>query len=89
MQATLRGIPACSGCHSPTGAGIPAQYPAYRRSACRVHAGTTHQFPRRQAWWCDQGRSQQQRQVMASIAAKLTDAEVKALSEYTAGLKAN
>jgi cytochrome c553 len=26
---------------------------------------------------------------MASIAAKLTDAEVKALSEYTAGLKAN
>ena len=48
-----RGIPACAGCHSPTGAGIPSQYPRLagqhadytEARARRVSQRRTHQQP--------------------------------------------
>jgi cytochrome c553 len=73
-----RQIPACAGCHSPTGAGIPAQY------------------PRLAAQWADyvgaqlvafrdgvRGNSAQ----MTGVAAKMNDREIKAVSDYIAGLR--
>ena len=38
-----RQVPACAGCHSPNGAGIPAQYPRLARPARRLH--------RPRSWW--------------------------------------
>ena len=42
-------VPACAGCHSPTGAGIPSQYPRDWRPACRLHRGATERLPLRSA----------------------------------------
>ena len=43
-----RHIPACAGCHSPNGAGIPAQYPTVG-PAWRLHRQAADRLPRRQA----------------------------------------
>ena len=71
-------VPACAACHSPNGAGIPAQYPrlggqwaeyteaqlvAYRSGAIKNYAP------------------------MVAIAARLSDVEIKALADYIAGLR--
>jgi len=72
-----RQIPACAGCHSPNGAGIPAQYPRLAGQ----HAGyvetqlTTFRDGTR-------GNSLP----MKEIAAKLNDREIKAVADYVAGL---
>ncbi|MEK8049485.1 c-type cytochrome [Ideonella sp. DXS22W] len=71
-------VPACAGCHSPTGAGIPAQYPRvggqhsdYTEAQLNgFRAGT-------------RGNSAQ----MVSIAAKMSDKEIKAVADYMAGLR--
>ena len=73
-----RRIPACSGCHSPNGAGIPAQYPLLggqhadyvQAQLVAFRAGTRQNNP-----------------VMAGVAANLSDREIKALSDYVAGLR--
>jgi cytochrome c553 len=72
-----RQIPACAGCHSPNGAGIPAQYP--RLSA--QHADYT---ARELSYFRDGSRANNL--TMNQVAAKLNDKELKALGEYTAGL---
>ena len=76
--AADRLIPACSGCHSPNGAGIPAQYPRLagqhadyvETQLVAFRSGTRHNNP-----------------VMTGVAAKLSDREIKALSDYIAGLR--
>jgi len=73
-----RQIPACAGCHSPTGAGMPAQYPRiggqhgdYTEAQLNAfRAGT-------------RGNSAQ----MTAIAAKMNDREIKAVADYIAGLR--
>jgi cytochrome c553 len=77
-----RAIPACSGCHSPTGAGIPAQYPRIGGQ----HAGDYKNGKRGGATKADSNASGK---IMVAIASKLTDGEIKALAEYAAGLKPN
>lgn len=75
---TSKQVPACSGCHSPNGAGIPAQYPrlgsqhaAYTESQLNAfRAGT-------------RGNSTQ----MLMISARMSDKEIKAVSDYIAGLR--
>lgn len=75
-----RGLPACSSCHSPSGAGIPAQYP---RLAGQHQEYTVAQLKAFKAG----ERANDSSAMMRSIAAKLTDQEMAALAEYTAGLK--
>lgn len=70
-------VPACAGCHGPTGSGIPAQYPrlsgqhtdytAAQLTAFR--AGTRKNSPQ-----------------MLPIAARMSDVEIKAVSDYISGL---
>jgi cytochrome c553 len=84
-----RGIAACAGCHSPTGAGIPAQYPRIggQHSEYVVTQLTAYKAGTRGgATKADNNASGK---IMMGIAAKLTDAEIKALAQYTAGLKSN
>ncbi|MBT0569462.1 cytochrome c4 [Curvibacter sp. CHRR-16] len=72
-----RQVPACAGCHSPTGAGIPAQYP---RLSGQYAEYTTAQL---QAFR-DGGRSNSPQ--MSGVAAKMNDKEIKAVADYIAGL---
>jgi cytochrome c553 len=73
-----RSIPACAGCHGPSGAGIPAQYPRLagqhadyvEAQLVSFRSGLRHNNP-----------------AMKDVAAKLNDREIKALSDYVAGLR--
>ena len=76
--ATDRLIPACSGCHSPNGAGIPAQYPRL--------AGQHADYAEAQLVAFRSG-ARGNNPVMNDVAAKLNDREIKALSDYVAGLR--
>ena len=73
-----RTIPACASCHSPNGAGLPAQYPRLGGQ----HADyTTAQL----VAFRDGVRANSPQ--MAGVAAKLNDREIKAVSDYIAGLR--
>ncbi|HUD34203.1 MAG TPA: c-type cytochrome, partial [Variovorax sp.] len=73
-----RQIAACAGCHSPNGAGIPAQYPRLGGQ----HADyTTAQL----VAFRDGVRTNSPQ--MTGVAAKLNDREIKAVSDYIAGLR--
>lgn len=74
-----KGTPACAGCHGPAGAGLPAQYP---RLAGQYPEYTELQLKAFRA----EERSNDAEKVMRTIAAKLSDAEIKAVAEYAAGL---
>jgi cytochrome c553 len=70
-------IAACAGCHSPNGAGIPAQYPRL--------AGQQTDYTVAQLTAFRDGARQNSLQ-MTGVAAKLSDKEIKALADYIAGL---
>lgn len=70
-------VPACAGCHSPNGAGIPVQYP-------RV-AGQHGEYAESQLNAFRSGLRANSLQ-MTGVAAKLNDREIKALADYMAGL---
>lgn len=71
-------VPACAGCHGPTGAGIPAQYP-------RI-GGQHSDYTELQMTTFRAGTRNNSAQ-MHAIAAKLSDAEIKAVSDYATGLR--
>ena len=73
-----RNIPACAGCHSPSGAGIPSQYP-------RV-GGQHADYTEAQLLAFRSGARGNSTQMM-QIAAKMNDREIKAVSDYIAGLR--
>jgi cytochrome c553 len=73
-----RGIPACAGCHGPSGAGIPSQYPRL--------AGQHAEYTEAQLVAYRAGQRNNQPH-MPLIAAKMTDREIKAVSDYIAGLR--
>ncbi len=72
-----RQIAACAGCHSPNGAGIPAQYPRLGGQHADYVATQLTTFR-------DGGRKNSPQMTM--VAAKLNDREIKAVSDYIAGL---
>jgi cbb3-type cytochrome c oxidase subunit III len=75
-----KGVPACAGCHGPAGAGLPAQYPKL--------AGQFPEYTEAQlkAFRVEE-RANDPEKMMRMIAAKLSDVEIKAVSEYAAGLR--
>lgn len=73
-----RQIPACAGCHSPSGAGLPAQYPRL--------AGQHSDYTEAQLNAFRAGTRANNIQ-MAGVAAKMNDREIKAVSDYIAGLR--
>jgi cytochrome c553 len=70
-------IPACAGCHSPNGAGIPAQYPRLSGQHADYTVSQLTQFR--------DGVRKNSLQ-MGQVAAKLNDREIKAVADYIAGL---
>ena len=75
-----KGIPACSGCHGPNGAGIPAQYP---RLAGQHAEYTELQLKN----FRSEERSNDPARMMRSVGDKLSDKQIKALADYIAGLR--
>jgi cytochrome c553 len=73
-----RQIPACASCHSPTGAGIPAQYPRL--------SGQHADYTIAQLTGFRDGARKNSLQ-MTQVSAKLNDREIKAVSDYIAGLR--
>lgn len=73
-----RQIAACAGCHSPNGAGIPAQYPRL--------SGQHADYTDAQLKAFRDGPRKNSAQ-MAQVAAKMNDREIKAVSDYIAGLR--
>jgi cytochrome c553 len=73
-----RQIPACASCHSPTGAGLPAQYPRL--------SGQHADYTMAQLTTFRDGVRKNNTQ-MTQVSAKLNDREIKAVSDYIAGLR--
>jgi len=73
-----RQIAACAGCHSPNGAGIPAQYPRLSGQHADYTAAQLQQF---------RSGARANNVQMTGVAAKMTDMEIKAVSDYIAGLR--
>ncbi|MBH9576056.1 c-type cytochrome [Inhella proteolytica] len=72
-----KGVPACAGCHSPNGAGLPVQYPRVGGQHADYTEAQLNAF-----------RAGSRVNVqMSAIAAKMNDAEIKAVSDYIAGLR--
>jgi cytochrome c553 len=73
-----KNVPACAGCHSPNGAGIPNQYP-------RI-AGQHQDYTAAQLVNFRTG-ARKNSAPMATIAKRMSDDEMKAVADYVAGLK--
>ena len=71
------GVPACAGCHGAAGGGIPAQY----ARLAGQHAELSIE------WLKAFANGTRPNSVMGPLAAKLSENDMKAVSEYIAGLR--
>jgi cytochrome c553 len=74
------GIPACSGCHGPAGAGIPAQFPRLSGQFAEYIAAQLTAFR-------EGKRANDRNGVMRGVAAHMNDGQIRAVAEYAAGLR--
>ena len=80
------GLPACSACHSPNGAGIPKNYPRLAGQHAEYTYAQLKAFKAGERGADKEGKDVQGR-VMAAIAQRMTDEQMKALADYAAGLR--
>jgi cytochrome c553 len=76
--AQNRQLPACAGCHSPNGAGIPAQYPRLSGQHADYTASQLVAF---------RDGIRKNSPQMSQIASKMNDREIRAVADYIAGLR--
>lgn len=75
-----KGVAACASCHGPTGAGVPAQFPRVGGQYADYSVAQLQSFRAGE-------RANDPNRIMRTIAARLSDGEIKAVSEYMAGLR--
>ena len=73
------GISACISCHGPAGTGIPPRFPAV--------SGQHAAYSQKQLLDFKTGTRSNDGEIMTRIAFRLSEAEIKAVSEYMAGLR--
>jgi cytochrome c553 len=73
-----RQIAACAGCHGPAGSGIPSQYPRLAGQHAEYTASQLNAF---------RSGLRHNNAQMTGVAAKMNDKEIKAVSDYIAGLR--
>lgn len=73
-----RQVAACAGCHSPNGAGVPSQFPRVSGQHADYTASQLVAF---------RDGVRKNSLPMAQIAGKLNDREIRAVSDYIAGLR--
>jgi cytochrome c553 len=71
------GVPACAGCHGAAGAGIPAQYPRLAGQHAELSLG----------WLKAYASGARPHPVMGPVASRLSENDMRAVSEYIAGLR--
>lgn len=71
-------VPACAGCHGPTGAGIPGQYPRLHGQWAEYTESQLVQF---------RGGQRNNSVMMSQVSSRLSDREIKAVADYVAGLR--
>ncbi len=74
------GVAACAGCHSPNGAGIPAQYPRLAGQHAEYTVTQLKAFRGNE-------RSNDPNNMMRAVAARMTDKEIESVAQYIGGLK--
>lgn len=70
-------VPACAGCHGAAGAGIPTQYPRLAGQYADLTLG----------WLKAYATGGRVNSVMSGIATRMSEADMKAVAEYAAGLR--
>jgi cytochrome c553 len=73
-----RNVPDCAGCHGPGGSGIPAQYPRLAGQHADYVEAQLVAF---------RGGTRTNSVPMTGVASKMNDREIKAVSDYIAGLR--
>jgi len=73
------GLPACSGCHSPNGVGIPAQFPRLKGQHLDYTLAQLKAFRAGE-------RDNDPSGMMRTIAARMSDQEIAAVAEFISGL---
>jgi len=80
------GLPACSSCHLPNGAGIPKNYPRLAGQHADYTYAQLKAFKAGERGADKDGKDAQGR-IMWAVAQKLDDEQMKALADYTSGLR--
>lgn len=75
-----KGVPACAGCHSPNGSGIPAQFPRIAGQHPEYLVAQLKAFRAGE-------RANDANAMMRTTAGRLSDKEIAAVAEYLAGLR--
>lgn len=74
-----KAVPACAGCHGPTGAGLPIRFP---------RIGSQHaDYVESQLRAFREGSRRNSSEVMEQIAFRLSDPDIKALASFVSGLR--
>lgn len=81
------GVPACAACHSPTGVGIPRSYPRLAGQYADYSYAQLQAFASG-ARGADKEEKDVDGRIMGAIARRMTDAQMKAVADYAAGLRA-
>jgi len=74
-----KAVPACAGCHGPTGAGLPVLYPAIGGQHSDYVVAQLKAF---------RDGTRRNNLAMGQIAFRLTDPEINAVADFAAGLRA-
>jgi cytochrome c553 len=74
------GVPACAGCHGPTGMGMPAQYP-------RISGQFAEYVELQLKAFRAGARANDPNGMMRGVAVRMSDREIQAVAEYVAGLR--
>ncbi len=77
---TETGVAACAGCHGPTGAGVPIQFP-------RIAGQFPEYIEAQLVAFRSTARANDPNGMMRGVAARMSDKEIKAVAEYVAGLR--
>jgi cytochrome c553 len=80
------GIPACAACHAPNGAGIAKNYPRLAGQYADYTYAQLKAFKAGERGADKEGKDVNGR-IMVTIAGRMTDAQMKAVAEYTSGLR--
>lgn len=73
-----KNVPACAACHSANGAGLPAQYPRLAGQHQTYTAAQLINF---------RNGTRKNSEPMTTVAKRMSDEEIQAVSDYVAGLK--
>ena len=73
-----KNVPACAACHGPNGAGIPAQFPRMGGQHAEYTASQLNNF---------RSGARKNGPMMMTIAKRLSEDEIQAVSDYIAGLR--